>query len=334
MIHIDVKFAGYLSSRLDKFTRKKDHLFSFRCPYCGDSKKNPNKTRGFLYKKKNSLLYKCHNCGMGTTLSNFIKYLDPVLHKQYVLENFSKGDWKKSSSTKPAEYKFSAPVFKKSLCDLSDNVIGVYELNDDHPAKKYLIDRKIPKLEELYYTDNFDLFVSDIVDGHDNLLSNDNRIVIPFYNDKKELIALQGRSVGVSNLRYITIKIHENHAKIFGMDKVDREKDIYVFEGPFDSMFMDNSIAVAGSDLVSSIDLFDIDTLNFVFDNECRNKSLVNKMEHLINKGCKICIWPDYIKDKDVNEMFIRNLNVKAIIENNIYEGLRARVRLTEWRKC
>ena len=189
MIHIDIKFAGFLSARLDKFTRKKDYLFAFRCPYCGDSKKNPNKTRGFLYRKKNALFFKCHNCGMGTTLSNLIKYLDPVLHKQYVLENFSSNS-SRVKSQNPTEYKFAPPVFKKQLTDLSTHVVCISDLDDDHPAKKYLINRKIPRMEELYYTDCFGLFVKDISQSYSDLMSKDKRIIIPFYNDKKQLIAI------------------------------------------------------------------------------------------------------------------------------------------------
>ena len=333
MIHIDIIFAGFLSARLDKFTRKKDYLFAFRCPYCGDSKKNPNKTRGFLYRKKNALFFKCHNCGMGTTLSNLIKYLDPVLHKQYVLENFSSNS-SRVKSQNPTEYKFAPPVFKKQLTDLSTHVVCISDLDDDHPAKKYLINRKIPRMEELYYTDCFGLFVKDISQSYSDLMSKDKRIIIPFYNDKKQLIALQGRSVGESNLRYITVKIHEKHPKIFGMDKVDRERNIYILEGPFDSMFLDNAIAMAGSDLADCVSLLGMDSLNFIFDNEPRNCVIVEKMVDIINKGHNICIWPENIGSKDINEMVIEGLEVQKIVDNNIYQGLRAKVRITEWRKC
>ena len=335
MIHIDVKFVGFLSARLDKFSRKKDYLFAFRCPYCGDSKKNPNKVRGFIYRKKESLFFKCHNCGVGTNLSNFIKYLDPVLHKQYVLEKFSTGS-SRPKTQNPAKFNFEAPTFRKSLNSLSDHVCSIDKLDNDHPAKKYLIDRKIPNLGELFYTDDFKSFVDDLVDGYD-LISQDKRIIIPFYNDKKELIAIQGRSLGKSNLRYITVKIHEKYPKIFGMDKIDKTKTVYVLEGPFDSLFLVNSVAMAGSDLIDIVSILGVDSLNFVFDNEPRNKVIVNKMDEIINKGYRLCIWPDNIREKDINDMILGGVNpkeIKQIVDNNSFEGLKAKVKLTEWRKC
>ena len=74
--YIDIKFLNLLSTRLPKFKRKSDNLFNFRCPHCGDSQKSASKARGFVYRKKNDMFFKCHNCGMGQTLGNLIKFLD------------------------------------------------------------------------------------------------------------------------------------------------------------------------------------------------------------------------------------------------------------------
>ena len=89
--YIDIKFLNLLSTRLPKFKRKSEYLFNFRCPHCGDSQKSQTKARGFVYLKKNDMFFKCHNCGVGQTLGNLIKFVDPLLHKEYIFERFKDG---------------------------------------------------------------------------------------------------------------------------------------------------------------------------------------------------------------------------------------------------
>ena len=108
MDHIDSKFIGIVSSRLEKFKRVKNNLFNFRCPICGDSQKNKNKTRGYLYNVKANTNFKCHNCGASMSFNNFLKQIDGYLHKQYIMEKFKEG--KTGSKYRVHEPKF---VFKK-----------------------------------------------------------------------------------------------------------------------------------------------------------------------------------------------------------------------------
>ena len=72
MSFIDDKFVGMISPRLDKFKKVKPGLYNFRCPLCGDSKKNKSKARGYLYQKKSDLNYKCHNCGITASFAYFL----------------------------------------------------------------------------------------------------------------------------------------------------------------------------------------------------------------------------------------------------------------------
>ena len=88
---VDSKYIGLVSSRLQKFKKVKSDLYNFRCPICGDSQKNKNKTRGYLYPVKNNTNFKCHNCGASMSFNNFLKELDSVLYKQYTLEKFKEG---------------------------------------------------------------------------------------------------------------------------------------------------------------------------------------------------------------------------------------------------
>ena len=40
-----------LAPSLSKFGKVRDGVYQFRCIYCGDSRKNPNKRREYLYQK-------------------------------------------------------------------------------------------------------------------------------------------------------------------------------------------------------------------------------------------------------------------------------------------
>ena len=115
MDHVDSKFIGLVSPKLQKFKRVKADLYNFRCPICGDSKKNKSKTRGYLYAVKANTNFKCHNCGASMSLNNFLKQVDPAVHKQYVMEKFKEGHTGRNFVIDEPDIKFEAPKFKKKL---------------------------------------------------------------------------------------------------------------------------------------------------------------------------------------------------------------------------
>src|SRR5210317_857983 len=132
---VDSKFIGLVSSRLQKFKRVKADLYNFRCPICGDSQKNKNKTRGYLYPVKNNTNFKCHNCGASLSFNNFLKELDPVLHKQYSLEKFKEGHTGKNFVAEEPKFEFTKPTFKKKL-DLP-------KASENSTAREYLEKRRL-----------------------------------------------------------------------------------------------------------------------------------------------------------------------------------------------
>ena len=90
MYYIDQKYLLLVSSQLKLFKKKNDGLYNFRCPYCGDSKKSQTKARGFMFRKENSMIYKCHNCGVGASFKNFLKQVDSKIYNEYILERYKK----------------------------------------------------------------------------------------------------------------------------------------------------------------------------------------------------------------------------------------------------
>ena len=329
MSYIDSKYLNILSPQLLKFKKKGDYLWNFRCPYCGDSQKSRSKARGFVYRKKNDLFYKCHNCGIGATLGNLIKHLDSKIHKDYIMERYQKGV--KTNNPEP-EFKFDVPVFRKKgiLKDLK----SIDSLPEGHPARRIIKDRLIPSksLADLYLCESFYKFTNTLIPNKFPSLDGDHpRLLIPFRDEEGEVFAYQGRAFGNEQPKYLTIKLNESKNKIFGLDRIDKEKQIYVVEGPIDSLFLDNCIAVAGSDL-NKIE----GDLTIIFDNEPRNREIVKQIEKVINSGRNIVLWPESMKYKDINDMILGGYSkseIQQIIMDNTFSGVEAKLRFTEWKK-
>ena len=280
--YIDIKYLNIISPQLQKFKKKGNTLWNFRCPYCGDSQKNKTKARGFVYQKKNDLFFKCHNCDVGTTVGKLIEYLDSKTYKDYIMERYKTGSGgTKGTITPKPEFKFNAPVFNKNKSSKGTKVArspesivkelkSISELPHEHPARKIVEQRKLPQnsLKDLFLCPEFYKFTNKLIPNKFPSLDGDHpRLMIPFRNEEGEIFAYQGRAFGIETPKYITIKLKDRD-KIFGLDKVDKSKHFYVCEGPLDSLFIDNCLAVGGSDF----DRLEGD-FTVIFDNEPRNCS-------------------------------------------------------------
>ena len=329
-IWIDRKYILFLSPKLEHFKQKNSNLFTFRCCFCGDSQKQTFKTRGFVYEKDNQYFFRCHNCDKGTTLRKLIQFVDPSLEKEYVLENF------KETSTICSKKIIHKPYIIKNKIKPKLKLPTIASLLDNHIAKKYVIDRKIPKSAWglLYFAEDFRLFVESVSDN--KLDKTGPRIIIPFFSKSGELIAFQGRALDSHSMRYITVKLDKDHEKIFGLDRIDEKKPVLVVEGPFDSLFLPNAIATADSNLASAVSVVKKTKLILIPDNEPRNLNIVNNIEKYINAGFSVCLFPSCIKEKDINDMVLSGLTndeVCDIIYDHTYSGLRANIEFIKWRK-
>ena len=327
--YIDIKYLNIVSPQLQKFKKKSDNLWNFRCPYCGDSQKNKTKARGFIYKKKNDLFFKCHNCGVGTTVGKMIEYLDSKIHKDYIMERYKTGS---DTITPKPEFKFNEPIFQKK--DVFKPLKSISELEADHPVRKIVEKRKLPKesLQDIYLCNSFFKFTNTLIPNKFPILDGDHpRLMIPFRDEKGEIFAYQGRAFGNEQPKYLTIKLDGKADKIFGLDRVDKSKHFYVCEGPLDSLFIDNCLAVGGSDF----DRLEGD-FTVIFDNEPRNREINKQIEKTIDSGCKIVLWPENIIEKDINDMILSGMTkeeIKEILTNNTFFGVGAKLRFAEWRK-
>jgi predicted RNA-binding Zn-ribbon protein involved in translation (DUF1610 family) len=319
---VDSKYVGLVSSRLQKFKRVKADLYNFRCPICGDSQKNKNKTRGYIYSVKNNTNFKCHNCGASMSLNNFIKELDPMLHKQYTMEKFKEGHTGKNFVVEQPKFEFVKPIFKRNL--------NLPKASEVPIASEYLTKRKLNP-EKFYFADKFKEWTNTQKVMFDTIGGDECRIIIPMYNENKNLIGFQGRSLVPNPVKYITVMLDEDAPKIYGLDQVDSSKPIYIVEGPFDSTFIQNSVAMCGSDV--NIGSFGWSNYIYVFDNEPRNREIVNRISKTIDRGDKVVIWPTSIEQKDINDMVLTGLNVIDVLKSNIYSGLEAQIKFNNWKK-
>ena len=319
---VDSKYIGLISSRLQKFKKVKNNLYNFRCPICGDSQKNKNKTRGYLYQVKNNTNFKCHNCGASMSLNNFIKTLDGTLHKQYTMEKFKEGHTGKNFVVEEPKLEFKKPVFKKS--------INLPKASSNPVAKRYLENRKINP-DKFYYADRFKSWTNTQKKTFDTIGRDEPRIVIPMYDETKNLIGFQGRALDKSPNKYITIMIQDEAPKAYGIETIDKTSTVYITEGPFDSTFIRNSIAMCGAD--ADVHSWGISNPVWVYDNEPRNREIVDRISRTIDNGDSVIIWPTNITEKDINDMILAGHEVMSMLKSNTYHGLEAKIKFNNWKK-
>lgn len=335
---VDQKYIGTLSVRLDKFSRKGDYVYNFRCPICGDSQTNKNKTRGYIFAKKGGLFYKCHNCQASLTLGSLIRAVDPNLYKEYCLERYKSGE----TGHKPHKdhgFVFKPVVFESSRKDnMMKSLTPLRKLSPDHDAIKYVTSRKIPKdkYKDLYFADDCSKMKEFAPGYEEKILGNEPRIILPFFDKNDTLVGISGRAITPHKIRYLTMRIIDDAPMIFGLNNVCEDKTIYVTEGPIDSLFLPNAVAAGNASLKSVSDTLPKEKLVLIYDNEPRNKEVMREMSRAVEDGFSVFIWPTNIVDKDINEM-VKASNVESeelieVINTNTFSGPTALLKFNSWR--
>lgn len=358
---VDKKFINLVSIELRNFKWKKESQAQCSCPICGDSKKDAKKTRGYFYQKHGRFFYKCFNCGYWSNIYKFLSQVSPELCKEYGLESFRgninnnqlvKEKKKRVVSNKDEEEDMIKGLFdRKPIKKVRDgykvlgDAIKLKDLPKDHNAVKFANTRLIPKeyWSILYYTDDFGMFAKNM-DPETRFLEKEPRLIIPFFNSYGDVVAVQGRALNMHDemnarktIKYLTVKVDKSIDRLFyGLWRCDPEKRTYIVEGPLDSLFVKNAIAMVGAGAINKLPerLRGKDVV-FVLDNEPRNEQIVKFNEELIKQGRQVCIWPESIKEKDINDMSYRisTRKIRKMIDENTFSGLEATVKLNEWKK-
>ena len=342
MSWLEQKYINLLSNRLPRFAKKGNDLWNFRCHICGDSQKNKFKARGYLFAQNGEYFYRCHNCSASLNFKQFLGSVDQNLAEEFTKEKFAEKSGLLVAPKKVVEKdigKFIQPRFIKYTA--LNTLKKVSQLDPAHPVKRYVMSRQIPSTMhfKLFYAPKFKTFVNTLIpdkfDTEKDGFVDEPRLIIPFVDQSQQLIGFQGRNFSKDGIRYITIMLDNTKPKVFGLESVDFNQKFYVFEGPIDSMFIKNSIAMAGSSLDRLLDKHKSNAV-IVFDNEPRNKEIVGTVEKYIQSGYNVAIWPDHIQQKDVNDMVLEGMkpvDIKLTIDNNTFRGLTALVKFNNWKK-
>lgn len=358
MDYIDQKYINQVSVYLRNFKRKSSNNFNFSCPFCGDSKKVLSKARGYIYEKRGKLNFYCHNCGKSCGFKNFLRFIDESIYNDYCMEKFNIG----RTSYGGVGIKTDIQPIVQARAKIELGISSIQSLSSIHPVKKYIEARNIPDqyYNILYYTPTFQTFIrkfsekfSTLVNGdvknmvHKETISNlpnDKRIVIPFYKETNDLFMIQGRFFsGFNSLsyRYVTISLYgdsdlQSYPKIYGMERWNPKKPTYIVEGPLDSLFLDNCLAIGGSTINLSLPFFnkfDPENTIFIFDNEPYNREIVKRMYMVIRAGYKIFIWPR-IQSKDINDFIVKGGSTSLFYDQSrIFSGIRANLEMLKFLK-
>lgn len=336
-IYLDLKYISLISGRLSLFKKKDVHLFNFRCPLCGDSSAKKNKTRGYFYRvsKKNVMSMKCHNCGVSMYFSTFLKTFDSTLYQSYLLEVF-KDDKpivveENVVDFKVDENRFEPVTLLDKLLDRLDT------LPEDNEAVQFCLKRKIPKnvFNRLYFIDDMHKIETLSYKYLNKIPSNEPRLVMPFYDMQGKLEGLTCRALRGEELRYVTVKIVDDGLMIFGSELVNPNKRVYVTEGPIDSLFLPNAIAVGGVafDKISRLAI-PKENMIIILDNQPRNNEVVKQYLKYIKNGYNIFVWPQNMIEKDINDLVLAGYqDIPALIEERFSKGLEAEMRITIWKR-
>lgn len=340
-LYVDEAWMKRISLGLKRFKKVKNNVHVCRCPFCGDSKKSSTKARFYFYTRKDKLNVQCKNCNYSRSFYNFVYDYAPQQFDEYKKETLLH-----SFKTKTPEPKknfldsgSSKPTFNNDSGDTDvlyslKNTTNCSVLPEDHPAIIYLLSRKFkePQIKRLLYTDDFKSVAAQLnSEAAKKLLDNEPRIVIPFYSRDGAIKLIQGRAIKESKMKYITIKIHDDVDKFYGLESIDETKTSYCVEGPLDSLFVDNCQATCDANLIRS----NADVL--IFDNEPRNPDIVKLIGEAIERGRSVVIWPNSPDSKvDINDLIQSGVSqqmLMKVIRRCTYKGLRAKLEFNKWKK-
>lgn len=331
-LFLEIKYLRMVSSRLTRFKEKRSNPFvaSCKCWVCGDSKKE-SKTRGNFFEKDNSIFYHCYNCNINLNYYQFLKDFDANLFKEWSLESFKEKTDANKMDYIPTKH---VPETKKYIPDIFEGLPEINSLSDDHPAKKILLDRKIPLKHKFYYAENFIEWTKTNNDKFEKWKGSDHpRIIIPWYSREGTIIGYSARSMRSEDTpKYIRIFVDDNvKEKFYGMDRLDDTKTHFVVEGEFDSLCIPNAIAVSNGKLHT----YTHKNAVMIGDIDIRNPQIMKNTSDMIDLGLKVCLLPTNLGGKDLNELVMLGYTQRQLvdlIEKNTFQGLKAKIKFNLWK--
>ncbi len=337
--YVDGKYLQLISPRFEGFHRKSEYLWNCRCFLCGDSQRKKTKTRGYFFREKDRIIYKCHNCGVSRNIQTILKQFDSTLYKEYLLETYRDPHQHTQRKTAHTVQTFPVVRFDTVKQILIEGAERCDYLPNQHHCRLYLTRRQIPisRWSLLHYTENYKAVIHHLAQNETEKVYADTRLLIPFYDTYGAMIAISGRALASdAKLRYVTIRLTEDTNKlVYGLDRMSLDLPLIITEGPLDSLFFSNAIAASDANLSLAADRVKHSDSYLVFDNERRNKEIVEAMRKAIHAGHRVMFWPSTIRGKDINEMILNGHTIEELTQTIYREsssGLQARAKLSFWK--
>jgi len=329
------KYIALVGTQLGYFHRQSRTTYGFRCPFCGDSKRRANKTRGYFFLHRGQYFYKCHNCNISMSLRSFLRQQAPELFREYQLDVLRQ---ERPLTPLPAPQPPEATMFGFGKPRHTMTLPSIASLPNDHDAVRYCRERALPDtaLAQLYFTTEWTTWIREMQWSYALAEDHAPRLILPWYNRDQQLLGAQARRIDAtgSAARYITLKHDNCEDKIYGWDRVDLYKLIYVVEGPLDSWFLPNAVASMDSDLLRLHDkYFHQRNAVYVWDNEPRNAVVSANLYRAVKANLPVVIWPEAVKEKDLNDMAKAGYNTLDLVQRHTFRGLRAELEFLRWKR-
>lgn len=336
---IDLKYIGFVSSRLKNFKRVKEQLFTFS-HNCEDINSAKIKRRGYIYKKGTGMNVFCHHCGYSRKFSNFLRDEDPTLYGEYRLEIFKENSGNNAPIIQTIIKQEEPEVFVQKKYDIDDEIILLSGLNENHPALSYVKKRQIPEefFDRIGIVPDFNRFASSYEESFAKKGAGVPRLIFPFFDKDDSIIAYSGRAFGREKPKYIILTVKEDSEKIYGLWRINDADPIIVVEGQIDSLFLDNCIAVSGANYTHEFLKKNKERVIIVPDIDYkRNDQVFKSLSRAIEYGFRVSFLPSKERAKDVNDLIIKynftGSELTRIIKENAKSGLDAKVELIFNRK-
>jgi hypothetical protein len=291
-----------MSYSIEPEFKKHENRYNAACPVCKEGKSLGKKKRLWYYPHSNT--FHCFNCNQTWSALNWIKKITGMSYEDIQID-LSEND-------------FSLDVFRKEngisifkrreLPDLPYDSINLFDpiqekyYSKSKPFQDALICIKDRRLDTaINKSPNLFISLTDVIHA--------NRLCIPFYDRNKKVVFYQTRALDKSEPRYLGKAGYEK--TVFGIDRVDIDIPyIFIFEGPIDSMFVKNGVAVAGISLTKTqatqLAEFPFHKRIWVLDNPKHDETAKDKIEELREKKENVFNWSIGSGYKDFNDWACR----------------------------
>lgn len=315
---------------------KSSDSYHCSCPICMEGKSFGKKKRCWYIPAKD-LIY-CHNCGWSSRPLKWIMQVGDLSRRDIETE-IEAGDYNIINLDKKKSYEIDLDnlikdemedILPKNSIDLNNELqLSYYKGNSVViKALNYIKNRRLDTC--INSPKSFFLSLCDT--------THKNRIVIPFYDENDKILFYQSRAFGgnlddnLENVKYLSKKNAQK--SIFNLNNIkDEINEIFLFEGPIDSCFIENGVAVGGINPSSEKNFTELQesqlecfklTHDFIWmlDSQWLDEAAYEKTIKLLEKGEKVFIWPEKLgrKYKDFNELCVSNgfdyIPRKFVLEN------------------